>query len=348
MLILLLRTTFVLLSVLIGMTSGQHFYRNIPDWLLPNWFGAAMGFGVAITLIAAENAFRRHFTRSLVAFLIGLAAGLGLSWLLLSVLHAVIQDPNIYNNLDLPLALVTIYLVLIIVLKNTDHFRVVIPFVEFRAERLSGGTLVVDAASLADSRLVALVRAGLLPHRILVHRRVLMHCEAQATSTEPGTAARGRRALDGLSELRSIAGLRVEIDESEIPNASSLNELLVHLTRLENARLLVGEPEGVGIASAEGIVYIDLIGLSAALTPSVRAGEIITVRIDKQGEGKSQGVGFLSDGSMAIVSDAAQCIGQQIRCTVMRLHSTSNGRMVFAERVKEPEKDAGSGAPSPS
>jgi len=340
MLILLLRFTFVTLAVLIGMTSGQHFYRNLPDWLLPPWFGAAMGFGIAVTLIAAENAFRRHFTRSLVAFLLGLAAGLALSWLLLSVVHQVIQDPNIYNNIDLPLALVTIYLVLIIVLKNADRFRIVIPFVEFRAERLSGGTLVVDAASLADSRLIALLRAGLLPDRILVHRRVLMHCEAQAASTEAGIAVRGRRALDGLAELRSQSALRVEIDESEIPNATSLNELLVHLTRLDNARLVVGDPEGVGIAAAEGVPYIDLLALSAALTPTVRPGEEIRVRIEKPGEGKSQGVGFLSDGSMVIVTDASQMIGKTIRCNVLRLHTTSNGRMVFAERINEPPASA--------
>ncbi len=347
MLILLLRLTFVLLAVLIGMTSGQHFYRNLPDWVLPPWFGAAMGFGVAVTLIAAENAFRRKFTRSLVAFLIGLGAGLALAWLLLAVLRQVIQDDNLYNNLDLPLALITIYLVLIIVLRHADHFRVVVPFVEFRAERVDGGTLVIDAASLSDSRLVALVRAGLLPQRILVHRRVLMQCEANAASAEAALGVRGKRALEGLSELRGLAGLRLEIDESEIPTARTLGELLVHLTRLENARLLVGDGEGAASAAAEGVPCIDLMALSAALIPSVRPGEVISVRIEKPGEGKSQGVGYLHDGSMVIVSDAAAAIGQQVRCTVMRLHTTSNGRMVFADRAKEPEAAAGtSGAPS--
>ncbi len=350
MLILLLRLIFVLLAVLIGMTSGQQVFDNLKDWALPPWFGAAMGFSAAVTLIAAENAFRRKFTRSLVAFLIGLGAGLALASLMLTVVHQVIQDKDTYNNLDMPLALVTIYLVLVIVLRHADHFRVVVPFVEFRSERVDDGTLVIDGAALGDSRLVALLRAGLLPQRILVHRRVLMQCEANAASSDSALCARAKRALEGLSELRALPGLRLEIDESEIPNARTLGELLVRLTRLENARLLVGEAESSTSAAAEGVPCIDLTALSAALTPSVRPGEIISVRIEKPGEGKSQGVGYLHDGSMVIVSDAAAAIGQQLRCTVMRLHSTSNGRMVFADRLKVGE-DGGSralagGAPS--
>ena len=50
-----------------------------------------MGFSVAITLIAAEHAFRKRFSRSLVAFMIGLAAGLLLSYLAMAVLNELIR-----------------------------------------------------------------------------------------------------------------------------------------------------------------------------------------------------------------------------------------------------------------
>jgi uncharacterized protein YacL len=335
MLILLLRVVFVTLATLVGLSSGQHIYRNVFDGALSPWFGGAMGFSVSITLIAAENAFRRHFTRSLVAFLVGLGAGLALSWLLLAVLHQVIQDENIYNNIDLPMALVTTYLVLVIVLRNADRFRVVVPFVEFRAERLGGGTVVVDAATLADSRLVVLVQTGLLPHRLLVHRRLLMHCEALAAHDDAAQAARGRRALEGLAALRGNPGLRVEIDDSEIPGATTLAEVLIHLARLENARLLAGDAETTSRAAAEDVPFIDLQALAAAFSPIMRPGEVLEVRIDKPGEGRNQGVGYLDDGSMVIVGDGAGRVGQRVRCTVLRLHNTANGRMVFAELVKD-------------
>ena len=79
MLILLVRVLFVLFATMVGYTDGQYFFSSIFDGAMPPWFAASLGFGTAITLIAAEQAFRRRFTRSLVAFLIGLGAGLVLT-----------------------------------------------------------------------------------------------------------------------------------------------------------------------------------------------------------------------------------------------------------------------------
>lgn len=334
MLILLVRVVFTTLATLVGLTSGQHFWPSTPGGSdsLPPWFGGAMGFGVAVTLIAAENAFRRHFTRSLVAFLVGLGAGLLLSFLLLSVLKLVIQDENTYNNLDLPLALITTYLVLVIVLRNTDHFRVVVPFVEFRAERAGAGAAVLDGQVLGDSRLGALVRAGMLPRRLLVHRKTLAACEALAASQDQPSAVRGRRALEGLAELRALPNTVLEIDDTEIPGASTVADVLVHLARLEGGRLVAGDRELLSLAQAEGIAVIDLNALASALSPVVRQGETISVLIEKAGEGKGQGVGHLDDGSLVVVTDGEALVGKRVRCTVMRLHATANGRMVFCDR----------------
>jgi uncharacterized protein YacL len=333
MLILLVRVVFVTLATLIGLTSGPIIYRSAIGDLLPVWFGGAMGFGIAVTLVACEHAFRRRFTRSLVAFIVGLGAGLTLSWILLSVLRLVIQDENLINNLDLPLALVTTYLVLVLVLRNADHFRVVVPFVEFRAERADSGAVVLDAGALADGRTLALVRARLLPRRLLVHRQVLMACETAATSSDAVVAARGRRALDGLNDLRAAPGTQLEIDDTEIPNATTLHEVLVHLTRLENGRLLAIDKDVLAHATAEAIPLIDLAALAGALSPTLRPGDQLSLVIEKTGEAKHQGVGHLDDGSLVVVSNAADAIGNRVDCTVVRLHTTSNGRMVFAERI---------------
>ena len=87
MLILLIRIAFVIFATLAGHNNGSLIYDRLFDGGMPAWFGAAMGFGIAITLIAAEQAFRRKFTRSLVGFLVGLAGGLVLSFLILLVVR---------------------------------------------------------------------------------------------------------------------------------------------------------------------------------------------------------------------------------------------------------------------
>jgi uncharacterized protein YacL len=330
MLILILRIAFVVLAALVGMTSGSYFYgRFVPG--MPAWFGGALGFSVAVTLVAAEQGFRRRFARSVVAFLIGLGAGLAMAALALTVLRQVLQTEELYDNLDLPLALVMIYLVMITVLRNIDRWRVVVPFVEFRSAQAQGGALVLDGPTLGDSRLVGLLRSGLVTERVLVHRRVLTALEQQARAEDPVTRARGARALEGLTELRALLAPRLEIDESDIPNVDRLEDALVRLCRLENARLASNDRELLRRAQAEGVPVVDLAALAAALVPTVRPGEVISVSIEKPGEGKGQGVGFLDDGSMVVVNGAAEQVGKRVRVTVMRMHTSGSGKMVFGE-----------------
>lgn len=333
MLVLLIRFLFVLFATSVGYSNGQFFFRGLFDGAMPPWFGASLGFGVAVTLIAAEQAFRRRFTRSLVAFIIGLGAGLMLSGLLVVVLHLVLQDHDLANNLDVPMTLVTTYLVLITVLRNVDRWRVILPFVELHSEQLEGGALVVDVSMLGDTRLPALLKTGFFTQRLLVHRDVLSHWETEARSEDPLRQRLGRRALDGLSEIRALGLPPVELDESEIPNSADLTDTLIRLCRLEGARLLTGDREQARRAHAEGVHAVDINALAMVLAPQLKPGQQIDVLIAKPGEGRGQGIGFLDDGSMVVVGGAADAIGSTVSCTIARLHTTGNGRMVFADLV---------------
>ena len=113
---------------------------------------------------------------------------------------------------------------------------------------------------------------------------------------------------------------------------------MVHLTRLEHGRLLALDKEVLNRGIAEAVTVIDLSALAGALTPTLRPGDVIAVMIEKLGEGKNQGVGHLDDGSLVVVSNAADAIGQRINGTIIRLHATSNGRMVFADRSENTGK----------
>lgn len=330
-LIHLVRVVFVVLAAMVGYTSGRLMFTSLFGAELPPWFGAALGFGIAVTLIAAEQAFRRRFTRSLVAFLVGLAGGLALAALVLLVLRQVLQDEDLYRNLDLPLALGAVYLVLITVLRNADRLRVIVPFVEFRAERVDGGALVLDPQALGDARLPALLRAGLGASRLLLHRSALEDWQRRAAEGDTVERARARRALDGVQRLREPGLPPLEIDETEIPNAADRADLAIRLARLENARLLAVDRDLARRAAAEGLPVVDLAAIAIAMTPDLGPGAALEVLVEKAGEGKDQGVGFLDDGSMVVVAGGGDAIGQRRRVVVRRMHHTANGRMVFAD-----------------
>ena len=327
MLLMMVRLLFVILAVLVGQGSGAQIYGSA----LPEWFGAAMGFGVSITLIAAEQAFRRRFTRSLVGVLIGLAGGLLLGMALVLALRVTMEDQALLRQIDLPLVLVSCYLVLMTVLRNVDRWRVVLPFVELRQEARDGGAAVLDTALLPDGRLPALLRSGLLAERLLVHQSSISYWEGEAASDEAPRRARGARALDGLRDIRGLGTARVEIDETEIPQPSDRTDVLLRLCRLEGARLVTADREVRRRAEALGVAVLDLAQIAEALRTELRPGDVIEVLIEKAGDGRDQGVGHLDDGSLVVVTAAAGRVGERLRVTVLRTHPTANGRMVFAE-----------------
>ena len=79
----------------------------------------------------------------MVAFLIGFGSGLLLSYVELLVLQVILDQDVLFSHLAAPITLVTTYLVLVTVLRNADRFRVVVPFVEFRNQRIEQGQVLL-------------------------------------------------------------------------------------------------------------------------------------------------------------------------------------------------------------
>jgi uncharacterized protein YacL len=73
----------------------------------------------------------------------------------------------------------------------------------------------------------------------------------------------------------------------------------------------------------------------AIKTVSARAAEPkANLRLVREGKEKSQAVGYLNDGTMVVVNDAAQCIGQQAQVQVGSLRQTGAGVIIFAELLE--------------
>ena len=55
------------------------------------------------------------------------------------------------------------------------------------------------------------------------------------------------------------------------------------------------------------------------------------MKILKNGKEPSQGIGYLDDGTMVVVEDANNHVGEELRVTVTSALQTSAGRMIFAK-----------------
>ncbi len=330
MLVYFLRVIFVIIATLVGLQYGERIYRAMGWEGSPALLGASVGFGIAITLLACEIAFRRKFTRTLFTLLIGLAGGLLLSYFALIVLDLAIQNRDIKENLDIPMTLLIVYLVVITVLHNADRFRVVIPFVEFRSRRVDETRSILDLSALADARLPAIVSTGLLGYRLATHGSVIRECQRLAAGREMRDQVRGRRALEMIAQLRGSPEVHFEVEVAEIPRAKTPEDHAVEMTRLEEGRLVTTDADLATLAKSEDVRCVDLSEIGNLLSPHIRIGDTIHTFLQKEGEEPEQAVGFLQDGSMVVVENGREHLGSDASCTVLRMHHTTNGRIIFA------------------
>jgi uncharacterized protein YacL len=77
---------------------------------------------------------------------------------------------------------------------------------------------------------------------------------------------------------------------------------------------------------------------------AVLPGEPLHLAIQQEGKERRQGVGYLEDGTMVVVEDARDRVGDELDVTVVRVIQTSAGRMVFAE---VPPASSEADAPAP-
>jgi uncharacterized protein YacL len=94
------------------------------------------------------------------------------------------------------------------------------------------------------------------------------------------------------------------------------------------------------IADLQGITVLNINELATALRPVVLPGEVMEVRLSKEGKEYNQGIAYLDDGTMVVVDNSRNLIGQIAKVVVTSVLQTSAGRMIFA-RLEDPQKTQG-------
>jgi len=85
------------------------------------------------------------------------------------------------------------------------------------------------------------------------------------------------------------------------------------------------------VAELQGVQVLNLNELAQAVKPVVLPGEEMQITIVKEGKEPTQGVGYLDDGTMVVVSDGVEHIGETCRVTISSVYQTVAGKMIFAD-----------------
>ena len=73
-----------------------------------------------------------------------------------------------------------------------------------------------------------------------------------------------------------------------------------------------------------------------SLSETAHSGEMMTVKIIKEGKEPNQGVGYLDDGTMVVVDNAKRLIGKTVDIVVTSVLQTTAGKMFFG-RFENPQ-----------
>ncbi len=190
--------------------------------------------------------------------------------------------------------------------------------------------VLIDTSVLIDGRLLRLAQTGFLHRNLLVPCFVLDELQSLADSRNTKVRRKGRIGLESLEAIRRDTRLCVHVSEEEIPEIEAVDAKLVALATRLSVSLLTNDEALSRVAEIRGVHCMSLDRLAKSLSAVRTPGEVVSVTILKEGQEKGEGIGFLEDGSMVVVADAAERVGQELEVRITGSATTAHGRIFFA------------------
>jgi len=241
------------------------------------------------------------------------------------------------NNLKLTkwiMGICICYFVISFVMRTKDEVRFIIPYVEFARQSKGIRPLVLDTSVIIDGRIADICQSKLFDAPLVVPKFILNELQLIADSADKLKRVRGRRGLDVLHKLQDNKTIEVKIDDTPPPGIdehAQVDQKLVAFTKECDGKLITNDYNLSKVAQVRQVDVININDLANSLKTVVLPGEPMTVRILKPGEEATQGIGYLDDGTMVVVEDGRNRIGEKVQITVTSALQTSAGRMIFGK-----------------
>jgi uncharacterized protein YacL len=295
-------------------------------------FGMMIGFGFGGLLIALDEMLKGFSLRAFSSITFGLLLGSAVAFLVDR--SGLFDNANSQQHLLIRLGLFLgfSYIGIILAMRsNKEDFSLIIPYVRFSPQNKPDNLLLLDTSVIIDGRIADLIEAKFLEGLVLVPRFVLRELQQVADSADPIKRARGRRGLEMLNRIQRNTNVEVRIHEGDFPEETEVDTKLVHLARNLNARLFTNDYNLSKIAELQKVNYVNLHEIAKALKVILLPGEMLQLKIVREGKDKGQGIGYLPDGTMVVVNNAQPHVGHQAEVQVQSLLQTGAGIIVFAD-----------------
>lgn len=289
-----------------------------------------IGLGIGIIATVLERMIVNISADKIIYITTGSTIGLVVGILFILVLNIGIQDENREGWSDLlvliPVALAYVFAVVAV---NKGRKLDLITLEESETESWTMPVLV-DLSAAVDGRIADLVLAGLFPGPFVLPSSVKAQIDEMQKGRNIVKRGRARRATETIQRLEEAVGKAGGLVEyKDFGEGEREKHRILEWLRKEKTCLLSADSEMCDVAQREGIRVINMADVGPAAREVVLPGDTVTVRIQKKGRTASQGVGFLSDGTMVVVDEAGDSIGQDVAVCAHTTFRASGGTMVF-------------------
>ncbi len=319
--------------IFIGITSGAIAQTDVFTVFI-------VALVLALVFLAADIFMPKQSLSAIFGVTFGLLIGMIIGWALGLVLDMVNNVFNINMSeeaLRLSKAVLVVsvsYLVISLVMRTKDDIRFVIPYVEFSRQTKGMRPLVLDTSVIIDGRIADICQSRIFDAPLIVPRFVLNELQLVADSPDKLKRNRGRRGLDILHKMQSDPLIEVKIDDTPPPGIdlhAEVDQKLVAFVKSCDGKLITNDYNLNKVAQLREVDVININDLANALKTVVLPGEAMKVRVVKPGEEINQGIGYLDDGTMIVIEDGRDKIGDDIQISVTSALQTSAGRMIFGK-----------------
>lgn len=256
---------------------------------------------------------------------IGIIISLRIVWLTEFIF---VKIPIIGNYLLILLSVVLGVVGWMLALKKKDEI-----FSFIGLKKGSGDNKIVDTSVIIDGRIFEIIETGFIDGNIVIPDFVVDELQRLADSADDLKRVKGRQGLDMIKKAQSQFGKKIVIsktDDKSILEIPEVDSKLVRLISTKGGALLTNDFNLNKVAALKGIKVLNLNDLANAVKPILIPGEEFQLLIIKKGKENNQGVGYLDDGTMIIVEDGENLVGEEVTLIVTSVMQTSAGRLVFA------------------
>jgi len=305
--------------------------------------GALIGLLIAIFAILVEILIlRRVSLRDLLVVALGLFVGAVIAALISYgqiLLPDYIKDFLLEHHaytfvFTMALYVIFVYIGIVIAVRGKSEFSLFMPQLKYN-NRKGIPPIVIDTSAIIDGRVIEVYKTGFMKQKILLPEFVLHELQIVSDSNVPLTRTKGRHGLEVLKKLQEIPNIDIEVTNIDFPDIKEVDDKLMKLAKEIDAIILTVDFNLQQVAKIQRIPCLNIYALANALKTPFMPGEQFNIQIVKEGSELNQGVGYLDDGTMIVVSNAKPYIGKRAKIELTSMVQGDSGRIFFGAVIEK-------------